>query len=167
MHLYLFVRGKYEQVKLWESHAQATYWKLRRLNLKTKKEEIILVQGALRMSVLGAYEYIFPKEALAEVCSYFGINEGTIFRDSNTFGLGNIPGYTRHFCMRKIFGCKKISKKILEKAKTIPDSFSTEEFERCGSNCKIPGVAIHVIGIKEDKMGEMITGDNTYYYELL
>lgn len=157
MHLYFYVRGKFEQVELWKAHAQVAYWKLRRINNKTKKEETILVQGALRPSVLGAYEYVFPKEALAEVCSFFGIVK------NNSYGFGKINLETRHFAMRKIFGAKKIPKKILEESKEIPDSFSTEEFERASANCKIPGVALHVIGIKEDKIGEMAG----YTYELL
>ena len=160
MHLYIFVRGKFEQVELWKCHAQAAYWKLRRKNLKTGKEEIILVQGALRPSILGAYEYIFPKEALAEVCSFFGIEHN--IRDSKAF-LCEISAIMRHLVLRKIFGCRKISNNILKKSKTIPNTFTTEEFERCGSNCKIPGVAVHVIGIKDDKLGDMAG----YHYELL
>ena len=142
MHLYLFVRGKFEQIELWKSHAQAAYWKLRRINNETGKEEIILVQGALRPSILGAYEYIFPKESLAEVCSFFGITCNV--RDVYSFGLGGFPAYARHLALRKIFGCRKIPKDILKKSKTIPASFSTEEFERGISNCVIPGVAVHV-----------------------
>lgn len=149
MHLYLFVRGKYEQLKLWESHAQAAYWKFRRTNKETGKEEIILVQGGLRPSIFGAYEYVFPKEALAEVCSFFGITENT------SYGFGRLGLKLRHASLRKMFGAKKIPKKILEKAKKIPSSFSTNEFERGCSNCIIPGVALHVIGIKDDVMGEM------------
>ena len=72
MHLYFFARGKFEQLELWKSHAQAAYWKWRRVD-KDGKEEVKIVQGSLRPSVLGAYEYVFPKEALAEVCSFFGI----------------------------------------------------------------------------------------------
>lgn len=161
MHLYLFIRGKFEQVELWKSHAQSAYWKLRRKNLKTGKIETIAVQGALRPSVLGAYEYIFPKEALAEVCSFFGITYN--IRDAYSFGLGQIPAIIRHMGLRKIFGCKPIPKDILKKASEIPASFSTDEFERCGANCMIPGVAVHVIGIKEDKFGELAG----YHYELL
>lgn len=157
MHLYLFVRGKFEQVELWKSLAQSAFWKLRRINNKTGKEEIILVQGALRPTVLGAYEYVFPKEALAEVCSFFGITK------NQNYGFGKIGLYTRHFALRKIFGCKKIPKKILEKAKKIPPTFTTEEFERGVSNCVIPGAAKHVIGIKEDRVGEK----DGYTYELL
>ena len=153
MHLYLFARGKYEQVELWKAHAQTSYWKFRRINNKNGKEEIILVQGALRPSVLGAQEFVFPKEALAEVCSFFGI------RGNEQYGFNGIGLYTRHFALRKIFGCKKIPKDILKKAENIPSSFTTAEFERASADCIIPGVSIHVIGIKEDAVGEM--GDYT------
>jgi len=157
MHINFFVRGKFEQIELWKSHAQSAYWKWRRINQETGKEEITLVQGALRPSVLGAYEYIFPKEALAEVCSFFGI------KTNSSYGFGNLGLNTRHLALRKIFGCKKIPKKILEKSKLIPSSFSTEEFERANANCIIPGVAFHVIGIKKDK--EYIIGN--YFQEAL
>ena len=149
MHMYLYARGKYEQVELWKTHAQASYWKFRRVNNKTGKKETILVQGALRPSILGAMEFIFPREALAEVCSFFGIKENT------SYGFGGLGLETRHFGMRKIFGVKKISKKILEEAKEIPPTFTTEEFERGSGHCIIPGVAIHIIGIKNDKYGEV------------
>lgn len=145
MHLYLYARGKFEQVEVWKCHAQCAYWKWRRINQTTGKQETILVQGALRPSVLGAFEYIFPKEALAEVCSFLGITK------NESYGFGAIGLNTRHFAMRKIFGCDKIPDEILEKAKTISPTFSTNEFERGCSNCIIPGVAIHVIGIKEDE----------------
>lgn len=149
MHLYFFVRGKFEQVELWKAHAQTSYWKWRRINNTTGKEEITIVQGALRPSIFGAYEFIFPKEVLAEVCSFFGINDDET-NESNSFN--NFGLYTRHFLLRKIFNCKKIPKKILKKAGKIPKSFTTAEFERASSNCIIPGVEIHVIGIKKDVM---------------
>lgn len=152
MHLYFYVRGKFEQIELWKAHAQVAYWKWRRFNNKTNEEEIILVQGALRPSVLGAYEYVFPKEALAEVCSFFGISE-------KRYGFGKIGLNTRHFAMRKVFGAKKIPDEIIKRAKEIPLTFSTEEFERAFGNCIIPGVSLHPIGIKEDKT--IIFGDYT------
>lgn len=163
MHLFFFLRGKFEQVELWKAHAQASYWKFRRKNLKTGKEETILIQGALRPSILGAYEFIFPKEALTEVCSFFGIvrnvNCGYTKARSTPF---KILINSKAFGLRRIFGCKKIPKKILEKAKEMPDTFSTEEFERGCSNCKIPGVGVQVIGIKEDRMAEV---GGKYYQE--
>jgi len=157
MHLYLYARGKFEQVELWKTHVQAAYWKLRKINNKTNKEEVVIVQGALRQSVLGAFEYVFPKEALAEVCSFFGIYK------NESYGFKGLGLYSRHSVMRKIFGCRKIPNKILKEAVKIPPTFTTEEFERGVSNCILPGVAIHVIGIKKDKMGE-IAG---YTHELL
>jgi len=157
MHLYFYVRGKFEQVEQWKALAQGAFWKFRRINELTKKEEIILVQGALRPSVLGAYEYVFPKEALAEVCSFFGITKNEVY------GFNKIGLHSRHFAMRKIFGAKKIPKKILDRAKEIPPTFSTAEFERGAANCCIPGVALHPIGIKEDVMGTM----QGYWQEML
>ncbi len=157
MHLYFFVRGKFEQVELWKTHAQSAYWKWRRIDQKTKKEETKIVQGALRPSVFGAYEYIFPKEALAEVCSFFGITRNELY------GFGKIGLYSRHFCLRKIFGVKRIPKDILKKAAKIPPTFTTEEFERGGNNCIIPGIALHVIGMKEDV--HKVVGN--YYQEAL
>lgn len=157
MHLYLFVRGKFEQVELWKSHVQTAYWKFKRI--KKGKEGTILVQGALRPSVLGAYEYIFPKEALAEVCTFLGIST----RGDGAYGFGKMGLETRQFALRKIFRCKKIPEKIIKQSQQIAPTFSTKEFERGCSNCVIPGVAIHVIGIKDDPVGEM----GEYTQELL
>jgi len=145
MHLFLYARGVFSQVELWKCHAQVAYWKFRRMNKETGKEETILVQGALRPSVLGAYEYIFPEESLAEVCSFFGIV------NNEQYGFRRLGLNLRHIAMRKIFGCKKIPKKILNKAKEMPSTFTTKEFERGGSNCIVPGVAVHVIGVRKDK----------------
>ena len=99
------------------------------------------------------FEYVFPKEALAEVCSFFGIKK------NESYGFNKIGLHSRHFAMRKIFGCKKIPNKIIKEAEKIPPTFSTEEFERGASNCVIPGLGLHVIGIKDDAVGVM--GDYT------
>ena len=144
MHLFFFVRGKFEQVELWKAHAQTAYWKWRRVKEKTGKKDTILIQGALRPSVFGAYEYVFPKEALVEVCSFFGIlpdKIGVRYNFKNKLKLN---------VLSKVFGCKKIPKDILKKAAEISPTFSTEEFERGGSNCIIPGVSLLVLGIKKD-----------------
>lgn len=156
MHLYLFVRGKFEQIELWKVHAQSAYWKLRRINNKTGKEEIGLVQGALRPSIFGAYEYVFPKEALAEVCAFFGI-------DGHHWGKNKTFSKARHLAMRQIFGCRNIPHSVLKKAKTINPNFSVNEWERGVGDCKIPGVIVHQIGIKDDVVGEMAG----YTYELI
>lgn len=153
MHLYLFARGKYPQVEEWKAHAQAAYWKWRRINNTTGKEEITLVQGALRPSVFGAYEYVFPNEALAEVCAFFGITTNT------SYGFGKVGLEIRHAALRKMFGAKKIPKAILEKAAQTPATYTTEEYERGFSNCIIPGVSVHVVGIKGDGFG--VIGNHT------
>lgn len=157
MHLYFYVRGKFSQVEEWKCLAQGAFWKFRRINQETEKEEIKLVQGALRPSVLGAYEYVFPKEALAEVCSFFGITS------NEQYGFNKIGLYTRHFCLRRVFGCKKLPKETLKKAAKIPASFDLKGFERGCPDCSVPGVAIHVIGIKEDE--ERVIGN--YFQEAL
>lgn len=149
MHLYFFLRGKFEQIELWKCHAQAAYWKWRRINLKTGKEETTLVQGALRPTIFGAYEYIFPKESLAEVLSFFGIGEE---QSDVKFQFTWLGAKARYAVLRKMFNCKKIQKSILKKAKKIPNSFTTEEFERGVSNCIVGGAGPHIIGIKEDTM---------------
>lgn len=150
MHLYFFVRGKYERVEEWKTLVQAAFWKFRRINQKTGKEEITIVQGVLRPSVLGAYEYVFPEEALAEVCNFLGITS------NEQYGFGKFGLKSRHFCLRKIFGCRKIPKEIFKKAEKIPATFTTEEFERGGHNCIVPGVVIHLIGIKDDDRREIL-----------
>ena len=132
MHLYFYARGKFEMLEMWKAFAQCAFWKHRRVNNKTGAKDTKLVQGALRPSVLGAYEYVFPKEALAEVCSFFGITT------DEDYGFNKIGLYTRKFCLRKIFGARKIPKKILKQASEISPSFTTEEFERGVVNCILP-----------------------------
>lgn len=160
MHLYLFLRGKIEFVSIWESHVQAQYLKFRRTNIKTKKEEPKLVQLALRKSVLGAYELVFPKESLAEVLALLGAVQEiqpAYEYDGNKFKLA---------ILRKIFGCKKISKKVFEEANQIfikRPTMSITGTERGLSNAIVPGTAVHVIGIKEDSQG--VFGD--YEHEAL
>lgn len=75
---------------------------------------------------------------------FFGVHKG------GPYHFSKVGASARYFAIRKIFGCKKIPKKILKKAETIPNSFSTEEFERASANCLIPGIDFHLIGIKED-----------------
>ena len=61
MHLYFFLRGNYPCVETFKTLAQGQFWQWKRINLATNKEETILVQGALRPTVFGAYEYVFPE----------------------------------------------------------------------------------------------------------
>lgn len=149
MHLYFYIRGINQQVELWKLFAQTQWWRWLRKNLKTKKIEEVLVQGALRPSVFGAWEYIFPEECLAEVLTSFKVGDG---------GIGAKPtrkNKAKLLSLRKLFGCKKIPKKIYEEAKKIQASVMIKGFWRGLSQLNIPGVAIHVIGYKEDDRQEV------------
>jgi len=149
MHLFFFIRGINNQVELFKTIAQNHFWKWRRTNILKNKEEIILIQGGLRPSVFGAYEYIFPKEALPEVLAIFGITS------NESYGFKKITLKARHYIMRKVFNCKPIPKKILDQVKNIPESIVLDNSERGLSHNKIIGVAVHVIGIKEDVFGQI------------
>ena len=160
MHLYLFLRGKVEQVHLWESHVQAQYFKFRRINLKTKEPDMKLVQLGLRHSVLGAYELVFPKEALTEVLAMLGAES---IQPAYDIGLNSM----RLVFLRAIFGAEMIRKKTWKEAAEIArtrKSITINNSERGLSDCIIPGTAVHVIGVKRDAEGSV---DNQYSHELL
>lgn len=157
MHLYFFLRGINNYVELAKIHLQSQFFKRRMINEETKKEEIVLVQGALRPTIWGAYEYVFPKEALPEVLSYLKIADGNIGARKT---LKNKIGLS---LMRNFFNCKPIPKKDMEKAKKIKCSFLIQESERGLADFCVPGVAIHPIGIKHDEHGVL----DGYYMELL
>jgi len=146
MHLYFYVRGVPSQVKLFEAHLQSQYWIWRRINLETNKEEETLVQGALRQSVLGAYEYVFPEECLADVLAVLGITT-----TSHIGAVNTAKNFLNLSILRKVFGCKKIPPKALKKAAKITPTMSIDGTMRGLSNIIIPGAALHVIGIKKDR----------------
>ena len=138
MHLYFWLRGINAHVELCKIMLQAQFFKWRRIDLKTGQENFQLVQGALRPTIFGAYEYVFPEEALPEVLSMIGANE----KDTNRLRLR---------LMKPLFNCKKIPHKIYEQAKTIPSTISFKEGYRGLGNCIFDSVAYHIIGIKKDK----------------
>jgi len=138
------MRGINNQIEILKTMMQGYYWKWKRINLDTNQEEIILVQGALRPSVLGAWEYIFPEECLAEVLCVFGIKGGQY-----KAGREKIEALQLAF-LRKIFGAEKIKKEIYEEAAKIPQSIIINGTWRGLSHCIIPGTAVHCIGIKKD-----------------
>ena len=145
MHLYFFVRGVFHQVEIFKSMAQSQFFKWERINEKTGKKEIKLVQGALRPTIWGAYEYVFPEECLSEVLSMLGI--GT----KNPIIKG-----VKNTLLRQIFpNVRKIPEKNLKEAEKIPDTISINGSWRGLSNLKIDGVHIIPIGIKEDARGFM------------
>lgn len=122
----------------WKVQAQVQFWEWKRRNLKTNKIETIIVQGSLRPSVLGTWEYVFPEECLPNVLAVFGLIE-----DNEGRTLEKIV-------LRKMIGAKKIPKKVYEEAKKINPSILIPKQKRGVSSCIIPGVLLHVIGIKKD-----------------
>lgn len=138
MHLFFFVRGVFHQVEIFKTLAQSQFWKWERINLKTKKVEIKLVQGALRPTILGAYEYVFPEECLSEVLAVLGIPK-----------VNTNKGF-RLWTLRKLFSCKKIPEKNLKEASELPDTIAINGSMRGLSNLIVAGVGIYPIGIKKD-----------------
>jgi len=136
MHLYFFLRGIYNRVEMFKTYAQCQYWQWKRINLKTKKEQVDLVQGALRPTIWGAYEYIFPEECLSEVLSVFGITEDLITAQTKL--------------LRMFFPCKPIPKTNIEEAKKIASTIKITGYTRGLGDCKVAGVHVIPIGIKKD-----------------
>jgi len=109
-----------------------------------KKGDIIVsaVQGALRPTLFGAYEYVFPREALPDVLAILGIIDRTDAFQRKGFRVA---------CLRKVFECKKIPDEIFKQAQKINPIMIINGSNRALSTCVVGGVATHIIGIKEDK----------------
>ena len=125
MHLYFLIRGLKQQVDIFEMFMQTQMFKWKRKNLKTGKEEICQVQGALRIIPFG-YEYIFPEECLDEVL--------TMLKVKDAWKLGK----TREWIIRMALG---------NGVQKIP------EYKEVNANryIEMRGIAIYPIGIKKDK----------------
>lgn len=138
MHLYFMVRGIIQQVELFKMFMQTQMFKWVRKNLKTKKEDVVQVQGALRECGF-VYEYVFPEECLTEVLTMLEIEES----GANRWDLGGL----RNFVIRKMLGKGTEGNKVLP----IP------KYKKVLTNKYIEkrGVAIYPIGIKKDAREEI------------
>lgn len=150
MHLFFYARGTEVLIPLWKMVIQSNFWRWKRRNLETNEEEEVLVQGVLRPSFLGAWEYIFPKEALPEVLAVLGVEE-CFLNDVRLKMLG------------KLFNARPVPKDAWELSKTIPTSHVLKDSQRGLSHSKIQGVNLHILGIKDDPMVEL----GGYYQEAL
>ena len=128
MHLYFLTRGIKQQRDIFVNFLQTQMWKWKRKNLKTKKEEISRVQGALRPVEL--WEYVFPEECLDEVLTCLNITKDNL-GTPKTFATK-----TKLSALRKMCGAKKI-----KSYKKVPTS----------NFISTAGVSIHPIGIKKDR----------------
>lgn len=129
MHLYFITRGVQHRVDLFKTFMQTQMFPLKRKNLKTGKYETIGVQGGLRPVQL--WEYVFPEESLPDVLTMLNMND--IKKDSA------IPS------------AKLALLRSATKSKKIPKTKKTKRNRFIPTEC----VAIHGIGIKKDRYGEI------------
>lgn len=148
MHLIFFLRGIEHRVELWKHLAEGQFFRWKRVNLKTNQEEYVLVQGSLRPSFFGAWEYVFPEEALSDVLSILGLNDGNIGLNPN--GFNGFVSKSKLKMIRLLFGAERITKKMLQDAMKIPSSLILTDSQRGLSHLLLEGVSIHPIGIKRD-----------------
>jgi len=140
MHIFFFFRGVNQYVELFKSLIQGQFWQWERTDLKTGKKVKVLVQGALRPSYLGTYEYIFPEECLSEVIAVLGLQEDKTFRMN---------------AVRKMMGLEKIPKKNWEESKNIQTDIMVKGTNRGIVGIKVAGTGCCLIGMKRDRRGEM------------
>lgn len=146
-------RGIYNQFELWRTRMQSIAWQWKVKDSKTGEEKIVLVQGALRPSVLGTWEYIIPEDCLAECLAVLGI--------AKPHGKGQ---KIRDFGLRKILGLKSIPKKIWDESKKIQTNIIIDGFKRGITDVKVPGVSVHIHGIKKDDFRDFEDG---HFHEAL
>jgi len=149
MHVQVMVRGICPLVEMWKNAIQNQYFAWKRTNLRTGKEQNFLVQAGLRPSVMGTYEIIIPANALPTLLSMMKLDEKNI---------GATPTFMNKMRMRwlrRLCGVKKIPKKVWKEVAKIPHSIILTNSERGLSHVAVQGVAVHLIGYKKDKYGEM------------
>lgn len=160
MHLYFIPRGIKQQIEIFEKFMQTQMFPWKRKNLETGKEEVTMVQGAYRDCGMFK-EYVFPRECLNEVLEMMG--------KENLLDSG-VSDFKKCF-VRKLLGhgVKKIPKKIKEDNKTrlgllIYDDEGKPTFKPY-RYIERRGVAIHFIGIKEDRYDNMPCDDGVVRYQ--
>ena len=142
MHLILMTRGIIGKMEEWTAllRAQRFPWKIK--DLKTNKEELKMLQGALRPIQL--WEYVFPKESLNDVLGAMDIKGEKLRPEVNApawmlrkfMKLEPIPKEDK----RTVTGYRPFGELNKEKMPVIPI---------CDLRTK--GVAVYPIGIKQDK----------------
>jgi hypothetical protein len=137
MHIYFLARGIYFQVEQFKMFMQTQMWKWTRLNLGTKQEEIVQVQGSLRTAGF-LWEYVIPEEDLPELLTILDAKENL-----KRWNLGKFKNMILRFSMGKGDAGNRVEK--------IP------EYTPVVTNKYIPlnGVALYLIGIKKDGWNEM------------
>lgn len=133
-------RGILRQEEEWRSIMQAQRFPFIRKNLETGKEEMTLVQGALRP--IQIYEYIIPENALKDVLGGLGI-KGPIKR-KEILAMG--------WMLRKMLKLEQIPEVDgLVTGYTPTEKLNGEKAPACAvHDMLIEGVAVYPIGIRRD-----------------
>lgn len=158
MHFYFMIRGVKHQCDLFRMFMQTQMFCWKRKNLETGKEEVTMVQGALRECGF-VYEYIFPKECLAEVLTMLDVKKDT--------GDAKNMGAARAWIIRKSLG-KGV--KPIPEYKEIKGKWVIVEGIYLTTKRYIEkhGIAIYPIGIREDPVKDYdfsSTGEGKWHQE--
>jgi hypothetical protein len=129
MHLYMISRGIKQNRDIWVSFMQSQFFKWTRKNLKTGKDEVSFVQGALRPIEL--WEYVFPEECLNEVLTNLKLSSIEAHKNGR-----NWKDKTALTALRKML-----------QAEELPADFKAGDVTRVMT---VDGVPVHIIGIKKD-----------------
>ena len=141
MHLVLMTRGVVGQVEEWISILRAQRFPWKRKNLKNNKEEMMLVQGALRP--IQFWEYVFPEESLNDVMGGMLI-KGPIERAE----IKNVSWWIRKMLKLEPIPVKKeipvtgYSPQVKLDGKQVPAQMVHD--------LRVDGVAVYPLGIKKD-----------------
>ena len=117
--------------------------------VKFLSEEIILIQGGLRDSVLGTMEFTFPEEALATVLSIMNLKYGDYQVKPSFMSSARIKG------VRILLGVKKVPKKFYDEAEKIDPCVMFKDMERGMSDLLAAKVSIQLIGYKKEPRVEL------------
>lgn len=142
MHLVFATRGIYRQVEELKALLNAQRFAWKRKNLKTGKEELMNVQGALRPIQL--WEYVFPEESLNDVLGAMRI-KGPITRPE----IKNMS-----WMLRKLLKLKKVPDMPEDATVTgyIPQGKLNDKTMPAIAvhDMWVDGVGVYPIGIKDD-----------------
>jgi hypothetical protein len=131
MHIYFMTRGVKHARDIFISQMQSQFFPWKKKNLKTGKEEITAVQGALRPIEL--WEYVIPEESYEDAMALLGFDPK---KKAN-----NIIDKAKLKIIQKALGAKEFPK--LNPKAGIVQRFIIRK-----------GVSAHPIGIRRDKRGK-------------
>ena len=142
MHLIFLPYGINNKVDFFLGCLQYQFFPWRRLNVATGVWEIVAVQGSLRPTMFGAYEYIFPKESLGELLASLGVNKDI----NKSIKIKHLD--FQKLALRKILKCKNIPKTFIN----INDKEIKIEDAMAQRIITSEGVSLYIIGIREDEV---------------